>query len=139
MIIDSFHGKYFFLSNFYSHPVLFENIFYPTNEHAFQAAKTLNVETRKRIAACDTPGKAKALGRKVQLRPDWESIKYDIMHQIVLAKFDSQLKAKLLATGDAQLIEGNTWNDTIWGVCNGKGTNWLGKNLMDVRNELRSK
>ena len=33
-------------------------------------------------------------------------------------------------------IEGNTWNDTFWGVCNGQGQNWLGKILMLVRSEL---
>jgi hypothetical protein len=48
------------------------------------------------------------------------------------------LRAKLLATADAYLEEGNTWGDQIWGVYNGQGTNWLGKILMQVRTELRS-
>lgn len=33
------------------------------------------------------PNKAKQLGRQVKLRSDWDLIKDDIMHQIVLAKF----------------------------------------------------
>ena len=45
-------------------------------------------------------------------------------------------------TGDAELIEGNTWHDNYWGVCscskcNGRGKNRLGKLLMKVREELR--
>ena len=48
------------------------------------------------------------------------------------------LKALLLATGDANLEEGNTWNDTFWGVdlANGCGQNNLGKILMKIRGEL---
>ena len=43
----------------------------------------------------------------------------------------------LIATGDAELIEGNIWRDTYWGVCNGVGKNRLGELLMQLRNELR--
>ena len=47
MVINDFHNEYFFLSNFYSHPVVFEGVTYPSNEHAYQAAKTLDLEKRK--------------------------------------------------------------------------------------------
>jgi hypothetical protein len=47
------------------------------------------------------------------------------------------LKQLLLATGDKELIEGNTWGDTFWGVCNGIGQNHLGKILMAKRTELK--
>lgn len=43
----------------------------------------------------------------------------------------------LLKTGDEELVEGNTWGDTFWGVCKGKGRNELGKILMKVREEFR--
>ena len=39
--------------------------------------------------------------------------------------------------GEEYLEEGNTWHDTYWGVCNGKGKNKLGKILMQVREELK--
>jgi predicted NAD-dependent protein-ADP-ribosyltransferase YbiA (DUF1768 family) len=42
----------------------------------------------------------------------------------------------LKATGDEELVEGNWWNDTFWGVCNGVGENNLGKLLMKIRAEL---
>jgi hypothetical protein len=60
------------------------------------------------------------------------------MYGLILGKFqDPELKTKLLATGDAELIEGNWWGDVYWGVCNGEGRNELGKILMQVRDELR--
>lgn len=92
-----------------------------------------------KIAAAETPGRAKRMGRMVQLRGDWEQVKFNIMLDIVLAKFHQHkdLSEALLDTGDATLIEGNTWHDTTWGVCNGVGTNWLGKILMMVRAQLK--
>lgn len=85
------------------------------------------------------PSQAKKLGRSVSLRPDWEDIKIDIMYNICKAKFtqNETLKTKLLKTGDATLIEGNTWGDKIWGQVNGVGENNLGKILMRIREELK--
>lgn len=139
MVIDNFDGEFAFLSNFYEVPVEWEGIVYPSTEHAFQAAKVLNPVTRMKIAAAPTPGQAKRMGRSVQLRHDWEKVKFNVMLNIVLCKFHQhqELAEALLDTGDAELIEGNTWHDTTWGVCNGVGTNWLGKILMQVRAQLK--
>ncbi|MFT0803343.1 NADAR family protein [Bacillus swezeyi] len=85
------------------------------------------------------PNLAKRKGRRVKLRPDWEEVKETFMYEIVKAKFEQndQLKNRLLQTGESTLIEGNTWGDRVWGVCNGIGENKLGKILMRVRNELK--
>lgn len=132
--IDSFHGEHRFLSNFWPAEVMLDGVTYPTVEHAYVAAKTLDIETRREIAAVEKPGDVKRFGRKLALRSDWESVKLDVMRDLVRQKFaHSELRAQLLATGDAELIEGNTWNDTFWGVCRGKGENHLGKILMSVR------
>ena len=48
-----------------------------------------------------------------------------------------ELKKLLLATDDMLLVEGNTWGDTYWGVCNGIGFNMLGKLLVELRSQLR--
>jgi ribA/ribD-fused uncharacterized protein len=137
--IDCFDGEYAFLSNFYEAPVEKGGIVYPTNEHFFQAMKTLDNEERKKIAAALTPGQAKRMGRKVKLRPDWDSVRLQIMREGLVLKFlcHKDLAKKLVATGDAYLEEGNWWNDTFWGVCNGAGCNMLGKLLMQLREELR--
>ena len=143
-VIDSFIGEYDFLSNFYFPcDILFEGKLYPSTEHAFQAAKTLDSAEREKIRRANTPGIAKRLGRspkEITMRPDCESIKTNVMLQVLRVKFAHEdLKQKLLATGDAKLVEGNLWGDTCWGVCNGVGENRLGILLMQVRDELRAK
>ena len=145
MIIE-FDGKYAFLSNFFYAPFVYDGIIYPTNEHFFQAMKTLDQEKRKQIAKAKTPGAAKRMGRQVQLREDWEQVKYTAMRVGVERKFDAHpgLAEKLIATGDAILIEGNSWHDNTWGSCFCSkcaaiaGKNWLGEILMERRKELVS-
>ena len=57
---------------------------------------------------------AKKLGRKVQLRPDWEQIKIDCMKAIVKAKFDQNTFLGLrLKSLKGDIVEHNTWNDTF--------------------------
>ena len=48
---------------------------------------------------------------------------------------DIDLRSLLVATGDRELIEGNTWGDTFWGVDKntGQGENHLGRILMELR------
>ena len=138
--IAEFQGDYRFLSNFYPAEVVFEGIAYPTVEHAYQSAKTLDMDERKRIAALKTPAEAKTEGRKLKLRDDWETVKFTVMEDCVRYKFthNGELRDKLLATGDKILEEGNTWGDRIWGVYQGQGENHLGKILMKIRDELRA-
>lgn len=137
-MINNFRGKYYFLSNFYSSNVEYEGLTYLNNESAFQSAKLKEVKDREEFCSLD-PSTAKRKGRHVKLRDDWEEVKYNIMHDIVYAKFSQNLdlKKKLLATEGEYLEEGNTWGDKIWGTVNGIGENNLGKILMQVREELR--
>lgn len=137
-LIDSFNGKYRFLSNFAPCKVTYDGVEYSSTEHAYQAAKTLDTKVRKFIAEAETPGEAKKRGQKCSLRPEWETIKLDVMLDLLRQKFKQpDFKRALLNTGDAELIERNTWKDVFWGVCNGKGENHLGKLLMKVREELK--
>ena len=145
--IKEFEGEYAFLSNFYYAPVCYKGINYPTNEHYFQAMKTVDVELRKKIAAASTPGEAKRLGRHVPLRPHWEDIKEKVMLSGLELKFTTHpdLREKLLATGQRDLVEGNYWHDNEWGNCtcekckNQNGKNKLGICLMKVRAELEKR
>lgn len=139
MTIDSFRGKYAFLSNFYmctvSVPVGNETLTFQNAEAAFQAMK--DVSKAKEFCGLG-PSEAKRKGRRVNLRTDWESVKDDAMRTVLRCKFmqNPELADMLVATGDAELIEGNTWNDRYWGVCNGKGKNRLGQLSMELRMEL---
>lgn len=138
-VIEQFQGPYRFLSDFWPAEVQFEGLEYPDVEHAYQSAKTVDMALRRRIAALPTPAAAKHMGESFPPRPDWPAIKLDVMERCVLYKFTHHpdLARRLLATGEAYLQEGNTWNDRYWGVCGGRGENHLGRILMKVRAELR--
>jgi ribA/ribD-fused uncharacterized protein len=132
--IAGFRADYSFLSNFYPCKVTLDGEEYRSVEAAFQASKTLDPVLRTPFTT-STPAEAKAKGKTLKLRPDWETVKLDIMADLLAQKFAPRTKlARLLAdTGTRQLIEENTWYDTYWGVCNGKGQNHLGKLLMELR------
>lgn len=138
--ILGFKGPYRFLSNFWPAKVELDGLEYQTTEHAYQAAKTLDVAERKEIRESAKPGDAKKLGKKLTMRPDWEQVKFQVMENVVRQKFTKykDLKEMLLSTGDDYLEETNNWQDVYWGVCNGKGQNKLGKILMKVRDEIRA-
>lgn len=143
--IDCFEGQYRFLSNFWYAEVNLRGERYATVEHAYQAAKTNDDDLRVpfQVGANLTlgPGMAKRTGQRLKLRPDWEEIKQDIMLKLLRRKFSpvysAALETLLEATHPRELIEGNGWGDTYWGVCQGKGENHLGKLLMQVRAENR--
>lgn len=137
-MINSFREEYAFLSNFFEAPVVYNGLHYQNNEAAFQSAKTLDLEKRIKFAKMN-PSQAKAEGRRLWLRSDWENVKLQVMYEICYSKFtlNPDLGEKLLATGNEYLEEGNTWGDTFWGTVDGHGQNWLGKILMRVREELR--
>jgi len=143
--IQFFEGEFSFLSNFYPSPITLFGITFPTVEHFYQAAKATNEEDTARIAAAETPGQAKRLGRITRLRSDWESIKIDVMRLGLEEKFkDPLLRLKLLDTGNTPLVEGNFWHDNTWGNCQCEkcqtilGRNILGKLLMDLRTRLQN-
>jgi len=137
--ISGFFGEYRFLSNFWPATVRFEGQVYPTVEHAYQGAKCVDPTMREQIRLAKRPGKAKKLGSKVKPRADWDEVRAEVMRHLVSQKFQrhSELGDQLLATGNAELVEENSWGDTFWGVCEGEGENRLGRILMEVRQELR--
>lgn len=72
---------------------------------------------------------------KVKIRPDWNMVRDNVMEKCLLAKFtqNETLKALLLSTKNAEIVE-NSPRDAYWGIGkNGKGTNMLGKLLMKIR------
>ncbi len=138
--ITTFHGEYRFLSNFWPAEVKSCGWTYRTVEHAYQAAKSDQLMDRLMIQKCKTPGQAKRAGKRITLCSRWACPEERIATMLTLlrSKFSAEpLKALLEETGDAILIEGNTFGDCFWGVCAGVGENHLGKLLMQVREENR--
>ena len=119
-------------------------ISYKTPEHLYQAMKTLDMEQRKAVAACATPGQAKRMGRKITMRPDWQTIKFDVMVyvQTKMCHLDPAYAERLKASPDDRLIEWNNWHDNIWGTCtcpkcaDKPHENLLQKALIKVRDSL---
>lgn len=141
-MIKSFTGEYKSFSNFHPCVVHYEGVNYPTVEHAFVAAKTLDVFFRAKISKLSEKqaGYAKRLGRTCYLRPDWDIIKVAVMQRLLMQKFSyHEFKTLLLSTGDQEIVEGNYWHDNFWGDCfcnhckDIEGKNQLGKLLMKIR------
>ena len=139
-VITEFKGEWEGLSNFAPCHIFAREFEFPTLENAFQALKCIKDSDAARFVSL-SPGDAKRLGRRVDLRPDWERVKVSIMKSLLRQKFLSkpEYTCLLLSTGYARLEEGNTWGDRFWGVCLPKreGKNMLGRLLMEIREEIR--
>jgi ribA/ribD-fused uncharacterized protein len=138
MKIESFSGEYRWLSNFWPCKVFLEDLEFRSVEAAYVASKTLDENIREQVQELKTSGECKAFGKTIPLRKDWKEVRLKVMENLLRQKFqkDSELGQKLISTKNIELIEGNYWNDTFWGVCKGKGKNNLGKLLMKIRREL---
>lgn len=146
-MIDKFEGEYAFLSNFYICPVHWETNDYTNAEAAFWSGKLSKPKSRK-VFTNMAPRSSRLKGKGIKkIRFDWEKKKDLIMYQIVKDKFNrnEDLKEKLLATGNEELINNNLIHDNEYGNClcekckDIEGQNKLGKILMKVRTEIREK
>mmetsp|Transcript_118576 Transcript_118576/g.221561 ORF Transcript_118576/g.221561 Transcript_118576/m.221561 type:complete len:302 (+) Transcript_118576:89-994(+) len=146
-VIWRFRGGHFFMSNMYMADDLcieFEGLRYASTEHAFIAAKTLDHMERQDIRDTADPKDAKRAGRQLQLREDWDDMRFEIMPLLLREKFaHPQLAQQLLETGSCPLVEGNLWHDTEWGMAivddQLQGDNRLGEFLMQIRAELATR
>jgi ribA/ribD-fused uncharacterized protein len=126
-------------SNMYSCIIHINGKLYRSSEHWYQCNKTLDPVIHEQIRSCRSGYEAKKLGNTIEIRPDWDDIKLEIMYIGVYNKFkqNPKLRNRLLATDDGLLVENNKHKDSYWGVYNGIGENHLGKILMRVRDQLR--
>lgn len=137
----STHGSHGCFSNFSNHPIKLKGKTWPTTEHYFQAQKFAGTKYETMVRKIKGPMQAARAGRNKRnpLRKDWESIKEGVMYDAIKAKFTQHkdLKAILLSTDDAKIIEDSPI-DSYWGCGkNGNGKNRLGVLLMRLREELK--
>lgn len=133
------------LSNFTNCEFVDDDITYYNVESMFQAYKIPEErkQERKQFERI-RPGYAKRLGRSVDLRKDWEHIKYKVMLKALRLRFESDksFRELLRQTGNSFLVEDTTsWHDNIWGACfcprcrEGWAGNKLGVAMMTIRSE----
>lgn len=120
----------------------------PSVEHYFQACKASCEEDFLWVLDAPTARQAKRRGgprgesgRRLELRPDWEDVKFDVMRFACRGKYAREpFRELLLETGARTLIEDSPW-DYVWGGRDAKGgydgRNLLGVVLMELRSELR--
>lgn len=129
------------LSNMHRASFVRRGVYWETSEHFYQSFKSSDRTIQNRIRDMDSPYATKNFTNKdeFETRADWNRIKLSVMAVATYYKYtyNPELRAKLLATGDCLIEEGNTWNDTYWGICRGVGENNLGKLLMKLRSALR--
>jgi ribA/ribD-fused uncharacterized protein len=133
-------------SNLFKRSINFEDIEYPTSEHAYQAGKARKEEVRDWILSAPTPALAAMAAHGLyvwDVAPNWAQIKFDRMRGVLRAKFaqHTDLRETLLSTGNLRLVEAGTMDNAVnrlWGEVNGRGQNMLGVLLMELRTELRT-
>ena len=140
--IFGFFGPFRFLSNFFilENGVSLDEVYYPSVEHAYQAAKWPYNQRDQFLGV--SAGKAKKLGREAPKfnSKKWDKHKLSIMSGLCRQKFinNPKLKEMLLMTEGCHLEERNSWGDQEWGTdVSGVGENKLGIILMTIRSDLR--
>lgn len=108
--ITSFQGEHRFLSNFWQteRPIhISGGLQFSHVEGAYQASKTLDPDKQREFLGL-APGKCKRLGRTIQMRADWDSVKVQVMLGLLRQKFypGSYEAGRLALTGNALLVEG---------------------------------
>lgn len=152
-MITEFQREYRWLSNFYPAVVLYKGVQYSSVEHAYMSAKSdsnfFAFASKKELNwkefcqdSSNSPATIKRMSRKITLVDNWDDIKLQVMEECLRSKFSQDpFKIMLLETGDQHLQEGNWWSDVYWGVNlkTNKGENNLGKLIMKIRTDLKSK
>lgn len=142
-----FTGPWSLIDNFALTPVRYREKVWPTSEHAYAAMKAMTRAQQEKIRFCKSPGEAKMMGRTIRMRPDWDEVKFAFMWEILCAKFAQNDVARcvLMASKGRDIVEGNVWDDRIWGMTPAPaanfekytgtitGQNALGKMLMAIR------
>ena len=140
-VIKEFRGDYSFLSNFYRADFSWRHITFPTAEHAFVYIKSMycysSIPSKEILGNYldAPPTEIKGHGRKLPINvAEWDKHKVGHMREIIHAKFSDVdgLAGKLINTGAAMLVEGNTWGDNFWGRCYDEDGRMVGLNILGV-------
>ena len=139
--IKEFQGEYRWLSNFYDCDIIINDIKYKSVEHAYQSMKTADINWKMVCSDFNnSAGKIKKYSKNIKVDSDWKNKNVDIMYSLLVQKYNKEpFYSLLLNTGDSIIQEGNTWNDTFFGIDlkTGIGKNVLGILIMKIRNNFK--
>lgn len=137
--IQQFQKEHRWLSNFAPCKIVLGRATYQSVEHAYMSAKSDDPKWKVFCQTTEKAGEVKKASRKIQLRPDWENEKVQVMKRCLKQKFKQEpYKSNLIATGNCIIEEGNFWHDVFWGIDlkTGAGKNILGQLIMEIRSQL---
>lgn len=142
-MINSFRGYHAWLSNMYDCEIEFMGHKFKSVENAYMFAKRPNDLEWLNKCLNLSPGDIKKASRLITVREDWEVVKLSIMYELLKKKFTQEpFRTDLLNTRGENIVEGNRWNDTFWGVDiksnPNVGENWLGRLIMDIRTKIKN-
>lgn len=131
------------LDNFSAHSVRIWGKIFPTVEHAYHWKKFAKTAPRiaRKIFASGSPNVAKRIAdeNKEKIPPAWfKGQRVKVMEELLRAKARQHrdVREKLLATRNREIIE-NSPTDDFWGIGpKGKGKNTVGKIWMKIRKEI---
>jgi N-glycosidase YbiA len=140
-----YEQDFYVLSNFSAFSLMWKGYRFDTSEAAYHWEKfngELSVQAviKESIRLAPSAHEAFKIAErnKVLRRSDWDSVRVDIMREILREKVNQHeyVRRKLLETGDRKLVE-NSWRDDFWGWGPNKdGRNQLGKLWMEIRSEI---
>ena len=144
-IAGFFIDGWYMFDNFSSFSIMFQNKYYPTVEHAFQALKYIQTapDIAEKIRCMTSPAEVFAFTRDEQIKllrdPEWDAKKVRVMEELIQLKYDQHavVREALDRSGSMRIVEMND-NDEFWGWGAGpdhKGKNMLGKTWMKIRDE----
>ncbi len=140
-MIKEFQGEYRWLSNFWPVQIKYKGRVFHNVENAFHSEKSDDSFFKD---FCKLESNPKIVKKRqldmITLRSDWGNVKVEIMEELTRIKYHNlELQQKLLDTGNQEIQEGNSWDDTFWGINleTGKGENRLGKIIMKIRDEIK--
>ena len=134
-------GELGYLATYSPHGFYLNNKYYKTSEHYYQSKKMIDPIISEMIIETKTPKEASNIGRdrNNQKVKNWRLIKCDVMYEAVIYKFlaNHNIREKLLATGNDEIIE-ETVKENFWGCgINRDGKNNYGKILCIVREKMK--
>ena len=131
-------GRFYMLSNFSAHQVVYEGVRYATSEHAYQAAKFSDLVQREKIMQAPSAFLAREYGQSLDGRVE-SFDKIGVIKNIMREKMvqHDDVRKALRATGDAEILKNHPDDDGFWGMGpDGSGQNNMGKIWMELRAEI---